>query len=475
MSKKSLLIITLDGACWEGFLPWLEQDKMPTVHKLSKSGSWGKLRTVLPTFVYPNWASFWTGENPGRHMLFSFAALGKTDITTGQLDRRNLKRPMWLEIASDCGLRVVSLYAQLTYPPPALNGYVVSELHMRQAEDFTHPPELVAELRNRFKPLMIPKAGQFFPKDGFNCQDDIRDFTHKQIQSISQTKDIAEYLFKKSPWDVGVVHFFATDPFLHALWNGVDSKHPEFNTMAHQEVGKFFSALDRAIGDLVKAVQPKAVMLFSSHGFTSTRKILNLSRLFWKTGIFKKLPLATRIVQKSQRLKGGDSLSRLLIRTSPKMRELYHRRPWYFENIYLDHKAIYVRNTGKESKAVTNSIIHVLESVKDPESGTRVIRKAWRAEELYGRIEHSGWDVLVLEFAEGYTARNGNLSRPILWSQMSNRDYLTGTHTQIGMWLFSGSGISARPNLQASILDLPPTILSYLGIPVPKWMEGSVL
>lgn len=89
--------------------------------------------------------------------------------------------------------------------------------------------------------------------------------------------------------------------------------------------------------------------------------------------------------------------------------------------------------------------------------------------------ELPNWNILVLELADGYSVRNGDLARPIFWPQSPNQDYLIGTHTKTGLWGFYGREISSTSRLRASVLDLPPTILSYLGIPIPQRMEGQVL
>ncbi len=387
MSKQSLLILSLDGASWEGFAPWLEQGRMPTLRGLMESGSSGTLQAVLPLFVYPNWASFWTGENPGQHTIFAFATLGETSVVGPLVDSRTLKRPTWLQLVSDHGLRVVSIYAQLTYPPQPLNGYVVSELHMREANNFTHPPDLAQELRSRFRPLLVPKSEQYFPSGGLRSTDDVHEFVQKQIQSIVQTKDVARYVLGKSPWDVGVIHFFATDPLQHALWHGVDPRHPRFDSKVHREVGEFFSALDAAMGDLIEATNPEAVVVLSLHGFTTTSKILNLSRFLGEVGILKPLSFPRRLIRKSMRIRGVGRLAKMI----PRVRQIFKRPPWKPRNVFLDHKAIYVHKTEGNSKEITNTLVSALESLEDPENGCRVLRKAWRGGTIwYSRTPRMG-------------------------------------------------------------------------------------
>lgn len=455
VGSKKLLILSLDGASWEGLKPFQEQGKLSTLKALVQSGSSGSLHAMLPTFTYPNWAGFWRGENPSRHNIFAFKELGTKGVLRGLVDWNSLKSPTWLELVSARGLKVVSVHTPLTAPPRAVNGFLVADQHIRRTEDFTYPVELADELTSRFDNLHLPKSEQFFPSEGFGHLGDVREFVQKQIQSVQQTEELAEYLLKKSSWDVGLVHLFAPDPLQHALWHFVDPGHCSFSLEGHREVSNFFAALDVAIGRLIEIAKPEAVMLFSAHGFTSTRKILNLSRLFWEKGILRSNRFAKRLSRGFRGILGY-----------PQRKD---------GSVSLDCKAIYVYKKERKDNAITDDLIGALESLEDPANGCSVIRKAWRAQQLYGVRGLPEWDIIVLEFTQGYTGRNGDIKRPVLWSCRPNQDYLIGTHTQTGLWTFSGREVTAGQNLQAGILNLAPTILTYLGVSVPGWMQANAL
>lgn len=462
-SKKSLLILSLHGACWDGLASWLAQGQMPVLCSLKQSGRFGPLKAVLPTLPLPNWASFWTGESPDRHGIFGFAALGETDVIRHPVDRRHLNRPTWLDIASGEGLRIVSVYAPLTYPPNRANGFLVSP---RAAKGCANLPELEREIRAQFKPLLVPQYQQFLPPQGFRAFDDVRAFVQGQIESVRQTKDLTKYLMEKSAWDVTIVDFFATDPIQHALWHGIDSGHPAFEPKLHEEVGLFFSALDSAMGELIEAANPSAVLVFSDHGFTTCRRILNLARCLFDHGLLRPRPLLERAWRRALR----------------ETRLLYVpvRQPWIVapdrrQSIYFDTKAVYVFHPQGDSHALVQEVADILSSVEDPTTRIQPIRRVHRPEVPRHADDVRKNSVLVLDFIEGDTARGGSLTGPLFSTPKANDDYLIGTHTKTGLWAFSGEGISHAENQLVSILDLPPTILRYLGLAVPQWMEMTGL
>src|SRR4030042_5735615 len=115
MNNGKLLILSLDGASWEGLKPFQEQGKLPIISSLVSSGMSGPLSSMLPTFTYPNWGSFWTGQNPGRHGIFAFKELRSRGRLHQLVGWNSLKLPTWPELAHIRGFKMVSGYAPLTY------------------------------------------------------------------------------------------------------------------------------------------------------------------------------------------------------------------------------------------------------------------------------------------------------------------------------------------------------------------------
>jgi len=444
INQKKFLCLSLDGASWSGFDFLMKERTLPVITSLVNSGSYGSLHCMLPTFTYPNWASFWTGENPSRQGIFAFNDIGISRGLLRKVDWTSLKSPTWLEQISNNGFKIISIHAPLTLPPPQINGFVIADQHTITTEDFIYPPDFAGILKTRFKELHLPKAEQFFPHGGFKDSSDIDKFIEDQIWSIKQTKELAEYMLTECSWNVAIIHLFATDPLQHALWHLIDPRHPGFEIEGHNKVVKFFKELDSIIGHLIKIANPTAKLVFSSHGFVSTKRIFNISRALAEAGISRRRLFTRKIVKP--------------------------------ENILLDHKALYIQNKKFGNGDTANKIIRAFERVRDPESGSLVIKKAWHARELYDGFRQDGWDVVILEFNEGYTSRNGDAESPILSDLLKpGKDYLIGTHTQTGVWILSGEGIITQPGFDASITDLPPTILTYLGQKVPTRMDGKVL
>jgi arylsulfatase A-like enzyme len=56
------------------------------------------------------------------------------------------------------------------------------------------------------------------------------------------------------------------------------------------------------------------------------------------------------------------------------------------------------------------------------------------------------------------------------------KDYQVGTHHLDGIVVFTSSHVRQNSNsFTANILDITPTLIYYLGLSIPKYMDGKVL
>jgi hypothetical protein len=52
---------------------------------------------------------------------------------------------------------------------------------------------------------------------------------------------------------------------------------------------------------------------------------------------------------------------------------------------------------------------------------------------------------------------------------------MNGSHRPEGLWVLRGPGVAATPATEAAIVDVAPSVLHLAGLPVPAWMDGSLL
>jgi predicted AlkP superfamily phosphohydrolase/phosphomutase len=115
-------------------------------------------------------------------------------------------------------------------------------------------------------------------------------------------------------------------------------------------------------------------------------------------------------------------------------------------------------------------------SLRDPDDGGRIVDQVFRREELYsGPYVDQAPDLVVVMRGYSYMTRGGNeLTATEVVTPPKVRH--SGNHRLDGMLVMWGQGIRQGVTVEGgNIIDVMPTILSILGIPVPREVDGRVL
>jgi len=140
---------------------------------------------------------------------------------------------------------------------------------------------------------------------------------------------------------------------------------------------------------------------------------------------------------------------------------------------------------GREYEELVGYIVSRLAELRHPQTGQRLIKRAYRKSEIYaGPLLASAPDITLSWWEE-----DAFLSRPTSAERLDGplvtraetaaekKSVWTGTHRLQGIFLLSAPGkvrrlTRAQP---ARIVDLAPTMLHLLGLPVPQALDGRVL
>ena len=146
--------------------------------------------------------------------------------------------------------------------------------------------------------------------------------------------------------------------------------------------------------------------------------------------------------------------------------------------IYLNLKGREPRGVvspGSEAEEVTREIIEELKNLVDEETGEKVVGEIYRKEELYhGPHMRDAPDVIflpknfeIVAFGEYEFA-----SHRVIDDSLG----VSGSHRMDGLVMMKGKLFKPGTVIQgAHIVDLAPSTLYLLGLPVPDTMDGKVL
>jgi predicted AlkP superfamily phosphohydrolase/phosphomutase len=262
--------------------------------------------------------------------------------------------------------------------------------------------------------------------------------------------------------------------------------------------------------------------MISDHGFQEQRKDFHINKWLIDQGYLRiKTGTGTEISRWEEigRLEGRSehaaaymrrsSPSRFLVRlglTRQKLRKVIPRAWWSFlkglmpglqDRIPESAEASYdvdwehtqasaYQLFGMESKAVKvtivdqasreklcSELVEKLEQLRDPHTGDRFVRRAYRREELYAGPYVDQAPDIVLDLHDGYNITNSFFAA----DYVTHREQVRGCHHREGIFVASGDGILSGKVLGSppSLLDVMPSVLHYLGLPIPNDCDGEVL
>lgn len=501
--KPRVLVIGLDGATWDVLNPLTRDGKLPNLKALLDKSARGVVLSSIPPVTAAAWTCFSTGKNPGKHGLVDFIYFPNHGyrVTIANSTTRSAAT-IW-NLLSERNLRVGVVSVPMTYPPEKVNGVMVTDMMTPNASvQYTYPPELKQELLDKVGPFVITPGEGENPSEPFTYLDKVR-------ADVKSSADYALYLLKKEPYDFFMYVFGIVDVLQHQFWYLIEAdpqKLNEHDRALRDKVIAIFEQVDEGVGEMVKCADENTlIVLMSDHGFGPMKGFMHVNnflldngylvlkdggmsaikRALFRAGVtpqnvhltLKSLKLDLR--RKFNRGRAYGTLRRFFLSFD----DVDWNRTRAFAlghigQIYINRKGRQpngIVEPGAEYEALRDQIRNELLKLKHPQTGEPLIARVLNREEIYhGELSDNTPDLLLLPadfkylaFGESEFASN-KLVGPTLGH--------TGHHRLEGIGALIGPNVQAGTQIQnASLIDLAPTILFALGLPIPPDMDGRVL
>jgi len=511
MRRQKVMVVGLDGATFDLIRPWVNGGHLPNLSRLLAEGSYGKLESVIPPLSTPAWTSFMTGKNPGKHGIFDFTERqeGSYDIKwVTSLSRR--ARSLW-EIINAHGRKVGVINIPNNYPLDAVDGFVVAWMDAPGKNDFAYPRELMAEIRREVQDYIITILDW---KEN-ECPATLLSNLHKMIDKRAE---LTLYLMNNKPWDFFAVLFTATDIVQHCFWSYMDPTHPLHNPNDSDKYGgaikEVYDHIDSVLGKIQDNLDPQATLIvMSDHGAGPLRSVVNLNKWLENEGFLnfrsgsgngiggfeaaylKGIQWAMSLLKKNLSQDLRSKLKKLL----PGLRDRLEGTlfsslfDWQNTRAYAlgSYGNIYINLKNREPEGIVDerdyeevrtNIANRLMALRDPTTGEQVVRRAYRREELFEGPSLSNAPDLIAHWSDaGYHSvqrfgkRESSVFSNDLCFHLTNLAF-SGCHRLNGIFAIKGEGVERGNEISgARIIDLAPTILYCLGLPIPSDMDGVLL
>ena len=470
----------IDGASFTVLDALMAEGHLPHFQAFANEGVRAELLSTIHPLTPPAWMTLMTGRTPGNHGIYDFL---RSEIRPGGAfftlnDFRNVKVETIWSIVSRQGGRVTSLNFPLMAPPPPINGTLVPGLlswrHLRRN---IHPREMFDRIKG-LPGFDAQKISWDFEHERKGTQvlpdEELDDWNRFHIEREQQWFNILRFLMQEEPADLTAAMLDGVDKLQHSCWRFLDPscwpEHPtEFDLRIRELCIEYFKKLDDFLGELVELAGPETrIFIASDHGFGPTELVLRINKWLEEKG-YLKWSDASVASPGSGGPKTGNTHYVLL--------------DWEHTQAYAQSGATNGIHILQQSPAHPNGVpaaeyesfreklASELLELRDPVTGQQIVTRVLTREEAYPGTEIGTAPDLTLALFDHsfFSVLN---AEPIV----EHRPSIAGTHNPEGIFLAKGPGIARGVVLeQQSILDIAPTLLYSLGLPVPEDFEGDVI
>lgn len=503
--KRRVFVVGLDGATFDIIIPMIEKGKLPNLAKMMKSGTYGELTSTIPPNSSVAWSSFMTGKNPGKHGVYYFLEKKVGSYERPVISSRSIKsRTLW-RILSDHDKNVCIVNVPVTYPPEEVNGYLISGLLAPDKKsNFTYPPSLHMELLKEIGDYPLDHE----PEQIWSKGDEIGAYQHA-IYATKKVMEATEYLMKRIDWDFFMTVFTITDRFQHVGWKYTlpwfQEKHPGPANKFGNLIEIAYELADDLLGKIKASLDEDTILIvLSDHGFGPisykfyiNKWLIDNGFLRLKKGVrftFSSKRFLTNILKRSSFIRRSREVLHALTRDHPESGggyALYRLIDWSktkaFSSFSGGEEIIYINlkrrepmgivKPGREYEELRDDIISRLYNVKDYE-GRSIIEKAYKREDIYnGEYLCLAPDIQFVTREMSVHPESDLFAEKILVRPEERpEEYFPALHRLNGVFLLEGRSVKRNNKLfGTNIIDLAPTILYLLDLPIPKDMDGRPL
>lgn len=439
-----------------------------------------------------------TGKNPGRHGIYNFQKLDPQTYEFSTIrTHRHREKTLW-QLLSEQGKRSIMLDVPFTYPPRPFNGLMITGYGTPRTPDtvFTHPPDL----REVLPPQLHDEIHVALPENRF---DRSQRFIDEWAEVMAGRRDLFRHLISQEPWDFFMLVFSITDNMAHVFWTYADPAHPNYHRSEAERFREAFyhsyEQCDQLLGELIdKAGAETTALVISDHGFGSVRPRQYLFQRLLERGYLvakqdngrggalssKLLKLAVRMYSRFPILR--EKVKALRPGSRRRLKETLNRAGMMPEADAVDYKRSrvilsnfglqlwinehgrFVRGTvePEEREPLIKELREYLLNDRDPVTGEPIIQALHRGEEVFEGPFVDHCPHLVVEYNNMFSCTGPHGER---------NARTEGGHTRDGIFLAQGPVIRTGEIQGAGLIDLAPTILHLLDMPVPPDMDGAVL
>ena len=528
--SNRVVVIGLDSADFYLIRNWVNQGYLPAIASLISGGSWGKIKSTADVGSGTVWPSFFTGTSPAKHNSLGSRRVRSGSYRVSHSLRENLakRESIWV-LLSRAKKRIAVLDVPKTYPIEGLNGIqlVGWGAHSPSWDPDSWPPRLIEEVTSRFGLYPAPDDDEFIPK-GFS---QLKSFYDALISGIKKKGLVSRYFLDQEAWDFFLTVFAETHCVGHNYWHLMDENHPAYDSEIAKTLGdsifNVYSLIDLEIAKLIDSAGDVTFFIVSPEGMGP-----NYTGSHLLPEVLRRLGMGSQKTRENSSDSGSskgfknpaNELRRLmpsvlwgphairnlksklplyLVKAIELVKKKVPKRVWQEWKCYLmslgnDWKwcrafclpsdfngAIRINLKGREPEGLVEpnaeyeslceELIHEFSQLINIDTGKKAASEILRVGQVHkGEYLEELPDIVVKWAGEApirglYSPRIGTVTGEDCHER-------TGVHRPYGFLMAAGKHIAQGRTVEGGdIMDIAPTVLYLMGVPVPGDMDGKVL
>jgi predicted AlkP superfamily phosphohydrolase/phosphomutase len=449
-AANQVVWFALDGATWPIMDDLIEDDRIPRIGEMIENGASAGLEVIDPVISPPLWTSIATGRTPEVHGVKDFWATSK----------QVRSKRIW-DVADENGLSSGVFGYLVTWPPEKSGGFLVPGWLAQDSA--TYPPSLsfikeleiggkaernfslgeligfgVASLRHGVTVGTTNKLIRFFLSRKFDLNDGTQQALDARLVKVDIAADVFRHLLKRTQPDLAIFFTSGVDAIEHMFFKYF---RPEgFTDVTNEDVERFgdaipmaYEAADRAVDVIASVASPNAnFVIVSDHGQTSATEQRKLWYVIKTTNLLELLEIPDDV-------RPTNAGAVLYLRKDGEIPD-----PW--------------------------SVRTALESVVRVRDGKPLFR-----------VKASSRGELQVGVADDFIAEDGDKllvgGEEVGYERIVEpAARISGVHTRTAVFVLQGpAAVSGVRLARGSVLDVAPTTLALLELPVARDLEGRVI
>ena len=441
------------------------KDQLPNLGRLIDEGIYGSLSSSIPCITVPAWTSMLSSKDPGMLGFYGFrnrADYSYDRMTIATANTIHEKR-VW-DILSGAGKTSTVVGVPQTYPIKPLKGHLISSFLTPSTDrQYTFPQELRYEIGQVLD-------GQPYDVDVPQFRTEDKTYLLRQIQEMTEKRfAVIKYLLREKQWDFFMFVEIGLDRIHHGMWKYWDPGHPKHEPGNPYEnaIPDYYRYLDRELGEIMGMLDDDTVvMVVSDHGAKAMEGGFAVNEWLRREGLL--------VLKEEPRYEGLVPFEKVEI-------DWEKTTAWgaggYYARVFLnvEGREPLGKIPARDYEKVRDQVKEMIEALPDHE-GKPMGSVAFKPEELYQEVRNVAPDLMVY-FGNLRWRSIGSFGLPDLYTFENDLGPDDANHDQDGVFVLwdprQDRGGRYAEGLQ--LMDVAPTVLDLMGVPLPPDMQGRVV